>query len=485
MMFSTCSLKKTTAAACIAALLAALCTPCAAHAASGYLPGVTEAMTDPMYWAALEEMTFGPGCSSVLLADPYSIAELNRRTFATPGCMMTDLSAVPLKFDGVQQNADLLTQAAADLAYFKSSGARFDVTGAEVGDAFFAPILANTQDPAAQREAYINYGICTERTDIRALPTIQILTDEAGDNDFDYFQISALRVNEPVVIRGRSADGLWLYVNSTGCGGWVKASDIALCRTREEWESAWKIPEDHLLVVTSGKLYLEKSNRNPDIAGKMLTMGTTLRIAEDWEYSQAVTNRSTINNYAVWMPLRGADGYYTRKVVLISQHNSVSVGYLPMTSQNILNVAFSMLGDAYGWGSMLDSADCSAYIRDIYKCFGLELPRNTTWQSAMPAVKCDLSALPQNADGDAVKGALLNTLAPGAVLYFPGHTMMYLGEVDGQHYVISAVSSMADPETGKYLRVRGVVINNLDIKRLSGKSWMNCLDLALVPYQAG
>ena len=399
--------------------------------------------------------------------------------------MMTDLAGVPATYDGIRQNESALSQAAADLAYFRSSGARFDVTGREAGDEFFAPIIANTQDPNAARESYINYGICTERTDIRALPTIQILTDEAGDNDFDYFQIGALRVGEPVVIKGRSADGLWYSVVSTGCSGWVRISDIALCRSREEWESAWKIPEDHLLVVTAGKIYLEKSNRNPDIAGKMLTMGTTLRIAEDWEYSLAVTNRSAINNYAVWMPMRGDDGYYTRKVVLISQHSSVSAGYLPMTSQNILNVAFSMLGDAYGWGSMLDSADCSAYIRDIYKCFGLELPRNTTWQSAMPAVKCDLSALPQNADGDAVKSALIDTLLPGAVLYFSGHTMMYLGQVDGKHYVISAVSSMADPETGKYLRVRGVVINNLDIQRLSGKTWMNCLNLALVPYQAG
>ena len=170
-------------------------------------------------------------------------------------------------------------------------------------------------------------------------------------------------------------------------------------------------------------------------------------------------------------------------MVLISQHSAVSVGYLPLTSQNVLRVAFSMLGDAYGWGAMLDSADCSSYIRDIYKCFGLELPRNTTWQEAMPVVKCEMGKLPQNAEGDAVKAALLDTLPPGAVLYFPGHTMMYLGKVDGNYYVISSVSSVADPETGKYLRVRSVVVNTLSMKRMSGKTWMNCLDMALIPYE--
>ena len=143
-----------------------------------------------------------------------------------------------------------------------------------------------------------------------------------------------------------------------------------------------------------------------------------------------------------------------------------------------------MLGDAYGWGAMLDSADCSSYIRDIYKCFGIELPRNTTWQASMPAVKCDLSPLPQDASGDPAKKALLDTLPAGSALYFSGHAMMYLGRVGDEYYVISSVSSMADPETGKYLRVRGVVVNSLSAKRMSGKTWLNCINMAVVPYLA-
>ena len=62
--------------------------------------------------------------------------------------------------------------------------------------------------------------------------------------------------------------------------------------------------------------------------------------------------------------------------------------------------------------------------------------------------------------------------------------MMYLGRVSDEYYVISSVSSIADPETGKYLRVRGVVVNNLSVKRLSGKTWLNCINLAVVPYLA-
>lgn len=472
-------------AAGIAAVSAANALPVRTQASPvSYLPGVTDEMTHPEYWAALQDQRLGAGSSAQLLATAPSIAELNRRTMAQPSCQMTDLAAVPACFDGIAQREALLKGAESDFQYFKSSGAIYDQTGNVAGPEFYAQILANTQDPGALKQQFIKYGICTERTDVRSYPTMQILTDEAGDVDFDYFQNSALRVNEPVVIKGRSADGLWYLVKTICCDGWVRASDIAVCSSKEEWQSAFQIPDDHLIVVTGGKLYLEKSNRNPDIAGKMLTMGTTLRRADSWEYTPAVTNRAAVNNYAVWMPLRAADGTYQKKVVLISQHDPVSAGYLPLTTQNVLNVAFTMLGDAYGWGAMLDSADCSSYIRDIYKCFGIELPRNTTWQASMPAVKCDLSPLPQDASGDPAKKALLDTLPAGSALYFSGHAMMYLGRVGDEYYVISSVSSMADPETGKYLRVRGVVVNSLSAKRLSGKTWLNCINMAVVPYLA-
>ena len=59
-------------------------------------------------------------------------------------------------------------------------------------------------------------------------------------------------------------------------------------------------------------------------------------------------------------------------------------GYLPLTQNNVLDVAFSCIGDEYGWGGMNGNMDCSLYTRNIYKCFGLELPRNTTWQEKVP-----------------------------------------------------------------------------------------------------
>lgn len=69
----------------------------------------------------------------------------------------------------------------------------------------------------------------------------------------------------------------------------------------------------------------------------------------------------------------------------------VSVGYLSLTNEEIIKQAFKCLGDRYGWGGMLESRDCSSYIREVYRCFGWILPRNTTGQLQMPVRKIELA----------------------------------------------------------------------------------------------
>ncbi|MBR4869827.1 MAG: S-layer homology domain-containing protein, partial [Oscillospiraceae bacterium] len=76
---------------------------------------------------------------------------------------------------------------------------------------------------------------------------------------------------------------------------------------------------------------------------------------------------------------------------------------------------------------------------------------------------------------------ILDKLPLGASLCFSGHEMMYLGKVNGKHYVISTVSSIMSPETGKRLRTRDVMINTLDVKRANGQTWLEALNMAFMP----
>jgi hypothetical protein len=79
---------------------------------------------------------------------------------------------------------------------------------------------------------------------------------------------------------------------------------------------------------------------------------------------------------------------------------------------------------------------------------------------------------------------ILDELPLGAALCFPGHEMMYLGKENGKYYVISTVSSIMSPDTGKRLRTRDVMINTLDVKRANGQSWLQALNMAFMPCYA-
>ena len=454
-------------------IILAVCLTClpTVYAEPALLPGVTLEMTDPGYWAAKSNDP------DALLADSAGIAARNAEILACEECRMNDLRKEYPSFDGKAMQRELLSYASRLLAAYEEKG-YFNSEGERFVSADMADVLTSIGTAAMSPEQQVRYGICTALTDVRAVPSDQLITDTAGDNDFDLLQRSFLRVNEPVIIRAQTAEGDWYYCDSSCVSGWMPAATIAVCADRQQWLDAWDIPDDEALVVTQGKLYLDESNVNSAASQRMLTMGTVLRLVEKDAFDPAVTNRAAYQNYPVYLPVREADGSYSTTIALIPQHYDVSEGYLPLTAQNLLETAFSMLGDAYGWAGMLGVPDCSLYIRNIYKCFGMELARNTTWQSAMPVRKFDLSDL-----NPAEKSELLDTLPVGSMLFLPGHVVLYLGEEEGEHYVLNTVSTMGQPEGHAPIRVRSVTVNTLEeALRRSGNTWLEELKLAMIPY---
>ena len=441
-----------------------------AHADVSRLPNVSAEMCEPDFWTAGQDTGDSP------LANLDSIEALNRRILDTPACMMTDMRNAPDRFNAQEFYRGLWASVLGDASGMMKP-AYYDREGKRVSGEMMLGILENIGGDGASEDEEVRFGICVRRSDLMWLPGEVFATDELGDLNYNWYQLSGVRINEPLLVKATSRDGAYYYCDTDCCSGWLPAADVAICADREEWLEAWDIPSDSAVVVAEGKIRLENSNVNPHSSDVMLTMGTVLRRIPDGEYDPTVTGRSSVYNYPVWLPVRREDGSYGRIMALISQNRRVSEGYLPLTAENILSTAFTMLGDTYGWGGMLCSADCSAYVRDIYRCFGLNLPRNTTWQSAMPVYRYDVEGLrPEE------KEAILDLLPPGAVLYFSGHEMMYLGQENGEYYVVSAVSTVRDYESSSRLRIRSVAINTLSTMRMNGRTWLESLNTMLLPY---
>ena len=436
-----------------------------------YMDHVTEEMTNPSYWYSKVDNP------DEVLADINEINEINTDIVNATGTGVGDLKNVAETVDGIRLNESLYASALSDIDYFLVQASTMYTNGGEVLTRDkFDPVVQNTQNPNAQSVQKAMYGIVTTRTTLNALPSDMMVLDEQYDYNFDYMYLSALMVNEPVVIRSVSADGLYYYAVASHTGGWVKASDVAICKDRDEWLEAWDIEPENVLVVYGDKVTTEETRVDPEISKIVLPMGTILRLADPAEWTKVISNRSAYYNHVVWMPIRKDDGSYDKKLCLISQHTKTREGYLPLTYRNITDVAFNMLGNTYGWGGMLSSNDCSGYVRDIYRCFGFNLGRNTTNQINMPVKKYDVTSFTTEE-----KEVLMKNLPIGSVFLWGGHEMMYIGHEDGYFYVINSVSSAVRPD-GNGTRVRNVILNTVDITRPSGKTWLDTITTMEIPY---
>ena len=436
-----------------------------------YMPDVTPEMSQASFWADYHE-----GYRDVILTQE-EIQAFNQDTFLADGTMVMDLKTAAETYNGISKNKALQSSSASDAQYYLSW--TYDQDGNKTDWAYFQEMIDNTQDPDAKEVMPTRYGIAVNRTTVQVFPSDRFLLDDPNDKDSDNMALSAVPVNEPLLIYGTSADGKYYQARIASCSGWVPAEDVALCESREEWLSAWDLPSEDLLVVYGNKVYTDKSYETPATSRRMLTTGTALELVTDLAPDQMIGNRSPYHNYVVYLPVRKEDGSYSKEMALIPETAKVNLGYLPLTMENIAHVAFQNLGDAYGWGGMLDVEVCSGMVRTIYSCFGLEVARNGNWQWNMNMEKIDMTTMSLEE-----KCLILDEMPLGSALCFPGHEMIYLGKVDDKYYVISAVGTIMSPDTGKRLNTRDVMINTLDVKRANGKTWMEALNKAFMPCYA-
>ena len=431
-----------------------------------YLPDVTSEMSSHSYWTIETDV----------LMSYDEIDKLGKETISAKGTNMYDLKNHPDVVDGVALNESIKKSSQADAQYYL--GWTYLESKEKATQDDYDIIIENTQNPDAKKEQKVLYGIATKRTELRTFPSNIAIWDDPADSDFDYQYLVSVRVNEPVVITSKSKDGNYYLAKNICCSGWIPKDAVAICKDKDEWISAWDIKNEDALVVWGDKVFTETSIVGANTSDLMLTMGTVLELAKDVNPNELIDNRAAYNNYAVWVPVRNDDGTYSKKLTLISEHKKVNAGFLPLTKANISKVVFSALGNTYGWGGSLNSDDCSGYMRNVYKCFGMELARNTTWQSSMPMAKVDMQYMAKEE-----KIRFFEALPFGTILYFSGHEMMYLGKRNEKYYVISSVGTIMQPENPAVRqRIRSTIVNTLDVKRANGNTWFDELTVALVPY---
>lgn len=437
--------------------------------------GVTEEMCEYSYW-----LDKSSGREDTLLMTEEEIKDLNNRAFAaSKDTNMTVLENVVSSYNAKAIKTSLSKES--------TTKTKLYINGVEKNaQAYYKSLTDMILDTGYNDEQrYVDYAITVSQVDINALPTNDYVGYSATDTDNEIVS-SAMSVGEPFIIKQKCINNghIFYWGYSDNCTGWVDGDKLAICRDKEEWLDSFKvsIDADDFIVVTQDKIVLEPSYYHPHTSEVKLTIGSTLKLVPKDEYSKVfsaeITDRGPWNNYVVYLPTRDAEGKYVKSYALIAQHYSVSRGYLPMTKKNILKVAFSCLGNRYGWGGMLDAMDCSMYTRNIYRCFGVSLPRNTTWQQCIPDTKINMQEMK-----DEEKTTILKKLPAGTLIYFPGHVMMYTGIVNNLPYCISALGSAQDAIGDKGVEtIYSVSLTPFNLRRKNGSTWLNNVTAAVCPF---
>jgi cell wall-associated NlpC family hydrolase len=303
------------------------------------------------------------------------------------------------------------------------------------------------------------YGLIVRRADLRTFPSTLRAYRSAENRDIDRFQESALFPGTPVVVAHESRDGQWWFVVSALYAAWVQKPFVAEGPAEQVFSYARKTP---YLVVTGATARTVFTPERPEVSELQLDMGVRVPLLADWPQAQPVNGQHPYTAHVIELPVRAADGSLRFTPALLPRTADTAGDYLPLSRANLLRQGFKFLGERYGWGHSYNARDCSGFVSEVYRSFGVQLPRNTRDQAVTPALsRIEFTA----ADDHERRLAVLRTLEVGDLVYIPGHVMMVIGHDDGMPYVIhdTTGNSYRDGAAG----VRRVSLNGVSVTPLT------------------
>jgi hypothetical protein len=400
------------------------------------LPGVQPGQEKSNYWIDRH-----PEPDRVILS-PEGIEAMNRTATGRPETELADVFAIPDPMEGA-----VVRKAIAEVLAESRRQKGYDHTNRLITTAFYDRIEAFIGTvPSVVRPAW---GLVTTRTNLRRLPTNEAFYDRPFGNEFDRFQYSTLECGNPVAVLHRTADGSWTFVQTAYTMGWLSSASIAVGDRRAVDAFFRSRP-----LVATGSMIPVYADPAFSSYAVSIPMGTKLPFVEKTE-----------SRYAVTLPWRAPDGGLKFVTGYIRKEADVSFGFLPYTARNLYRQVFKLEGHPYGWGDLFDGRDCSRLVMDVFSTFGFNMPRNSRRQAAFNAAgRKDTT----NASEKDKIGILKSLEGRPALLYMPGHIMIFLGIVDGKVFAIHSAWSWRESRVlGERSVMAGRVVVS-DIARGSG-----------------
>lgn len=383
--------------------------------------GLEEGFLAPQHWIAQL-----PNPNAVIL-DRAGIDAQNAR-MRQLDASIHDLQALPANLPRafVQEQINAISRAPTRTLY--------DVHGKQVSAAQLQAVSDNLALANIPATRPVQYGLVVHRAALRAFPTELRVFSSQGDTDIDRFQESALFPGDAVAVLHESADGKWVFVTSERYAAWMEKRFVGVGSAEQVF--GYGKAAAHR-VITGATARTVHTPEEPRVSDLQLEMGVRVPVLSDWPAMTPVNGQQAHASHVIQLPVRNDDGSLALVPALLPRSQDTAADYLPLTQANLITQAFKFLGERYGWGHSYDTRDCSGFVSEIYRSFGVLLPRNTSAQAVSPAL--DRIAF-SDKDGKTKRDAAIHNLQVGDLIYIPGHVMMAIGQSNGMTWVIHDTS---------------------------------------------
>lgn len=354
---------------------------------------------------------------------------------------MVDLSNYPAQISGEDLARDISTISKPNRSEL------YGPDGNRLKKERYQEFTANLNLDKIPEEVEVKFALVVNRTDMRTYPTAESYYKEKKREiqNLDRFQENGLFPGDMVAVLHQSTYGLWSFVQSYNYAAWVRTESLAVGNRKviQDYKDAKKF-----LMVTGDKVWTSFNPQIPTLSELQLDMGIRIPLADLHAIDNNLYGQNPYTSYTVLLPVRKANGGLEIKPALIARSQDVHRGFLPFTRENIIRQAFKFLGERYGWGHSFNARDCTGFVMEVYKTFGIYMPRNTG-QQGESEFGHNTRFTSQNTRSE--KLTALKGLDIGDLIYVPGHVLMYIGDVDGKPYVIHDVSIFRyTDENGEY-----------------------------------
>jgi len=292
----------------------------------------------------------------------------------------------------------------------------------------------------------IHDGITIRDARLRIIPTIK--PEHIGLNGnwtppWDVWNVNIVRIGTPVTVLHTSKTGGYLFVLSNEGYGWIRSEDIAFGEKTE----IGKFSDPTDFVVCTGDRVPFYTDENCRYVSGWFRMGDRLPLA------------SKDNPRIINAPSRKMNGRFEVEQAWLAKDADVHVGYLPYTRRNIVITAFKLLDNIYDWTMGWYGRNHETTSRDIFACFGFNLPFNaelfTFFGNNTRVVH------PEEGKEAQYRAILANEPFITIQTCVDGHNQLFLGEYNGEPIVLDAHGYGYHDKGGTWCEIKRLVVGNM------------------------